>query len=135
MYIYIYIYIYIKLPSLNALFERMSGYLFQLLGRSWSPPTMIEDPVVWRKREYNKIADFIVNCTMDCREDLHEDCEPPLPYDRQRVNYICHSDGGMRAGNCSAAAWYLEAVVTTDKAGAITFPVAMPLELSEGPSP
>ena len=86
---------------------------------------MIEDPVVWRKREYNKIAEFIVNCTMDCREDLHEDCEPPLQYDRQRVNYICHSDGGTRAENCSAAAWYLEAVVTTDKAGAITFPVAM----------
>eukprot|EP00959_Pyramimonas_sp_CCMP1952_P133467 2790858-Pyramimonas_sp.AAC.1 len=28
------------------------------------------------------------------------------------ANLVCHSDGGTRAGSCSAAAWILEAIVS-----------------------
>lgn len=51
-------------------------------------------------------------------------CDPPVELDWQTTDFICHSDGGMRGESCSAAAWYLEAVVTENGASS-TFPLAM----------
>ena len=50
---------------------------------------------------------------------------PPIAnFSRHEANYICHSDGGTRAGSCSAAGWILEAVVMRGNE-TINFPVAM----------
>ena len=31
--------------------------------------------------------------------------------DLGNANFICHSDGGTRQGNCSASGWFIEAVI------------------------
>ena len=62
---------------------------------------------------------------MDRGEDWIHTFNPPLPdFSVNEANFICHRDGGTRAGSCSAAAWYLEAIVTRGDMQ-YTFPVAM----------
>ena len=101
--------------DLAAMFERMSSKLFSLLEAGWSMDEPTGDPVKWQRREYNQVADFLVNYTMDCQEDWFEDLRP----EGQQINlwssnFVCHSDGGTRQGSCSAAAWIVERVVLED---------------------
>ena len=64
------------------------------------------------RRENNRIADFLVNYTMDVGTGWQRDVPPALSdFSVLEANFIVHSDGGTRAGSCSAAAWFAEAVV------------------------
>ena len=112
-------------PSLAPLFERVAGTLFQLLEGGWTPCEQSEDPVLWHRREFNRIADFAVNHTMDRKQDwLHSFTCPIVNFSPLEANYVCHSDGGARANSCSGAAWIIEARVVRDDQRHI-FPVAM----------
>ena len=83
------------------------------------------DPVIWRKREFNKKADFLVNHTMDVRGSWHQVCPIPFPdLSLSEANFIIHFDGGTRGDDCSAAAWILEARVHRDKT-VVEFPVML----------
>ena len=48
----------LRVPSMTPLFERMAGTLFDLLEAGLTPCRQSEDPVLWHRREFNKIADF-----------------------------------------------------------------------------
>ena len=62
---------------------------------------------------------------MDRAASWEKHIEPPLvDFVTHEANYICHSDGGTRAGSCSAAGWVIEAVVTRDSQ-TVLFPVLM----------
>ena len=99
--------------------------MFQMISEGWSPFCLSSSPVVWQRREYNKIADYIVNNTMDRKTSWQQVFEPPLAdFTPLEANFICHSDGGTRAASCSAAGWFLEAVVIRGELR-YTFPVAM----------
>jgi hypothetical protein len=68
--------------------------------------------VQWHRREYNKVADYIVNITMDCGHDVDKQFVPPIKdFDVSEGNFICHSDGGTRGESCSAIGWIIEVVV------------------------
>ena len=76
---------------------------------------LTNDSVIWHRREYNKLADFLVNYTMDLGQDWHEDLRALWKHvGPWCTNLICHSDGGTREGSCSASAWILEAVFLED---------------------
>jgi hypothetical protein len=97
----------LKDHRLEPIFARMTQNLFRLLEDDWGPHRDIEDPVVWRRREYNKIADYIVTFTMDSKADFYQKCESPLPeFNPQDANFVCHSDGGSCADTCFAVAWF-----------------------------
>ena len=83
-----------------------------MLEKGWSPNLEIGDPVIWQRREFNQVADHLANYTMDIKSDWYRDFGPLEIHQNEVVNYLCHSDGGTRADNCSAAAWCIEAVVT-----------------------
>ena len=51
------------------MFERMTTRLFKLCEKVWSLARSIFDPVIWHKRDFKLIADFLVNFTMDCKQD------------------------------------------------------------------
>ena len=89
----------------------MSSRIFDILGAGWNLHLPTADPIIWHGRDFNKIADFLVNYTMDRREDWHQDLLiPSTRHETWKTNLLCHSDGGTREGSCSAAAWIIEAV-------------------------
>ena len=108
--------------ALQPVFERMTRNLFQMISAGWSPYCLSASPVAWHRREYNKVADYIVNHTMEKREDWmhsrHHDTNLGIG------NFICHSDGGTRQGTCSAAGWIIEAVVQ-ESGQSLQLPIAM----------
>ena len=62
---------------------------------------------------------------MDRKTSWQHEFKPPLlGFTPLEANFICHSDGGTRAASCSAAGWFLEAVVIRGELR-YTFPVAM----------
>ena len=112
-------------PELEPAFNRMSSYLFGLIEAGWLPPSTALDYVIWRKRCFNKIADYIVNYTMDTKRSWHQKfIDGSQGWEADEVNLVVYSDGGTRANSCSAGAWYIEAHF--EKRGKPTvMPVAM----------
>ena len=87
----------LEAPGLAPVFERMTDRLFDMLQQGWGLHTQTADPVVWHRRCYNKIADFLVNNTMDSGRDWAHTFEMPLTdFCASKANFICHSDGGTR---------------------------------------
>ena len=112
-------------PNMVPLFERVASSLFQLLEGGMTPCEQSEDPVLWHKRDFNRIVDFAVNHTMDYKRSwLHNFKCPVVNFRTSEANYVCHSDGGTRANSCSGAAWIIEARVVRNDHRHV-FPVAM----------
>ena len=61
----------LQTPELTPAFERMTRRLFQVLDAGWHVNAQCNDPVVWHRREYNRIADYLVNYTIDLGADWH----------------------------------------------------------------
>ena len=96
-------------PSLEPVFGRITRNLFAMLDRGWKPSRDIDDAIVWQPREFNKMADFLVNYTMDERKSWAK-VFPERADVSPEANFLVHADGGTREGRCSAAAWCIEAV-------------------------
>ena len=52
-------------PQLDAIFRRIARRLFELGEKGWSPRRDIDPIVIWSPREYNTVADHMVNAAMD----------------------------------------------------------------------
>ena len=98
--------------SLLPVFQRLTSNLSSLLLGGLKPPHQSADPVLWRSRQHNRIADHLVNVTMDLKESWEQLFLPSENVTNH--NFVMHCDGGTRAGKCSAAAWVLEAQSTTE---------------------
>ena len=77
-------------------------YSIDLYTEGWAPSTAISDPVIWRRREQNKLADFLCNTIMDSRESWLQEV-PDSGWQSQNV--VIFSDGGVRSVTVAAAAW------------------------------
>ena len=78
----------LRVPSMTPLFERMASTLFDLLEAGLTPCEQSEDPVLWHRREFNKMADFAVNHTMDRKQGWNSTSIAPfaiLPQWRQTM--------------------------------------------------
>ena len=94
--------------SLRPVFRRMVSNLDAILDMTWLPRYNWHDPVIWRRREYNHVADYLANLTMDeGRSWINELAWPFEAWTIRHCNIVVHSDGGSRA-MCSAAAWVVE---------------------------
>ena len=77
----------------------------------WRPSTDVADPVIWRPRAYNTIADYLCNYTMNVRRSWRK-VWPTVPgLSHGRHNVLVFSDGGARAGDCSASAWVMGCIL------------------------
>lgn len=111
--------------SLLPLFHRITNNLVSLFDNGLLPNRAHLDPVIWRRREFNKKADHLVNYTMDVRRSWHQLCPVPFPdLILSDSNFIIHFDGGSRGNDCSASAWILEARAYY-KNSLVEFPVIM----------
>ena len=85
-------------PLLNAeyrpLLQRTLANLADVVAYGRWPPTMRCDPVVWAKREFNTVADFLSNLSMDVRKDSWREVKRG-PVSRNS-NVVVFSDGGTR---------------------------------------
>ena len=85
-----------------------------MLQLGYKPPTDISDFILWHRHEWDKVADHLVNHTMDTQRSWKHVFEGVPNLRHTRVNYVLHLDGGVRAGQCTAAVWSLEAQSTQD---------------------
>ena len=46
----------------------MAENIFGLTLNGWMPNTLTEDPVMWQRQEFNQLADYIVNLSVDRAE-------------------------------------------------------------------
>ena len=100
-------------PDLRPPFERMSKNMFNLLALGYRPSTDIEEPILWHKREWNKRElDHLVNYTMDYKKSWYQELTPPIKFNFKEAQFTIYTDGGTRAGSCSAAAWLCEVRAT-----------------------
>ena len=111
--------------DLEPCMARITNRLFHLVDSNWTAPSITGDPITWVRRHNNLVADHLVNYTMDLRESWTKLIQPPgMARDIGACNFVCHSDGGTRGADCSAAAWVIEAVVQEGDCR-LTFPIAM----------
>ena len=103
----------LRTACLNPVFERMTRRMFSLLGVGCHTSTPTADPVFWHRRDYNKIADFLVNYAMDNTSDHFEEFPDTLEaLANSGANFLCHSDGGTRGSKCSGIGWCVDAIIT-----------------------
>eukprot|EP00973_Karenia_brevis_P085365 11846863-Karenia_brevis.AAC.1 len=83
------------------IFHRLVDNIRILCVKGWLPPEARYDPVLWTKRENNKLADHICNVTMDSKQSWRKHRQVDLP---AHARVIAFSDGGTRL-DCSAIGW------------------------------
>ena len=102
--------------SLQPGFRRLTRSLANLILGGLLPMQSHVDPILWRSRDSNKIADHLVNVTMDTKQSWEELAPPGDPrIDLTEANFVMHCDGGTRVGTCSAATRVLEAHTQTHR--------------------
>ena len=89
--------------------QRIVARLARWIGAGWHPLTPWGDPVSWNRRTGNVVADALANRAMDIGEDWKSILDFPHSLLGQRCNFLFHSDGGTRVGQCSGTGWILEA--------------------------
>ena len=94
-------------PSLEPLLVNITNSLQSILFSGWLPPQKWHDPVLWRRRAHNRLADFLVNYTMDTKQSWTSLRDIPDNFGEHNIS--CHSDGGTRRGACSATGWVIQA--------------------------
>eukprot|EP00973_Karenia_brevis_P076891 10678624-Karenia_brevis.AAC.1 len=83
--------------------KRLAGYL----QRGMRPPNSWDDPICWRRRTWNKQADWLVNRVMDTEQDIMW-CDNDITSAVKASNVVIFSDGGYRKRqNTAAAGWAL----------------------------
>ena len=115
----------LKAPGLAPVFERLTSRLFDMLQSGWGLHTQTADPISWQRRSFNKVADYLLNYTMDSGCDWLQIFDVPVSdFRASMANFMCHSDSGTRQGSCSGIGWHIEALISQDGAQR-TFPVAV----------
>ena len=87
---------------------------------NWGPKSFYGDPIVWRKREFNKEADFLANYAMDNRKDFHYINEELINQRKSIINVQGWSDGGCGVEErISSFGWILKGWTCSGKFGII----------------
>ena len=89
----------------EPLLTRVLCRIVDQMGRGWLPPYINQDPVQWWRRSYNKVADGLANITMDTRRTWTKVYAHTMSI--QEANVVIQTDGGLRDGDCAAAAWII----------------------------
>ena len=88
-------------------FYRITNNIVQKFNKGRTPFRNEADPIQWRRREQNKVADSLCNHTMDTGRYWQETWTRPDGIDIGEANILVFSDGGSRKGACSASAWIM----------------------------
>ena len=89
----------------QAIISRVATRIAHHFACSWTPPEVWDDPVCWMARCHNKTADGLADLTMDLRRSWTKSY--PHTMDAKASNLIVQTDGGLRDGDCAAAAWII----------------------------
>ena len=83
------------------LFVRILEHLKWIFEKGLLPPRLVDDPILWVKRDVNKLADYLANVTMDRKRSWKKERSIDMPAE---YNWFAVSDGGARP-QCSACGW------------------------------
>ncbi len=94
-----------RTPLLNdsylPLFTRILDNLRDIFKEGFVPPRLVDDPILWVKRDKNKLADYLCNVTMDRKRSWRKERSIDMP---SKYHWFAVSDGGARP-QCSACGW------------------------------
>eukprot|EP00973_Karenia_brevis_P030141 4153943-Karenia_brevis.AAC.1 len=93
--------------DMRPLFERLTRKLFEIYSYEWKPPFDEDDPVQWKRRDQNKLADYLCNYSMDNQRSFVKCWMRPDAVDYDSANVLVFSDGGCRGANAAASAWIM----------------------------
>ena len=86
-----------RTPLLNdsyfSLFRRILDNLKDIFKEGFVPPRLVDDPVLWVRREKNKLADYLCNVTMDRKQSWSRTRSIDMP---SKYHWFAVSDGGAR---------------------------------------
>eukprot|EP00973_Karenia_brevis_P043046 5960274-Karenia_brevis.AAC.1 len=68
---------------------------------TWKPPQVWQDPVWWMRRCQNRVADGLVDLTMDTRRYWRKGFAKTEKV--SDANLVVQTDGGLRDGDCATA--------------------------------
>ena len=88
-------------PLLDRVSRRLAGHFFN----GWFPPAIWHEPLLWKPRCHNKAADALADFTMDRRKSWNR--RFPTNLCPSQANIIVQTDGGLRPGDCAAAAFVI----------------------------
>lgn len=92
-------------PLLNdsylPLFNRILHNICDIVHQGFLPPRLVDDPVLWVKRDQNKLADYLCNVAMDRKRSWRKERRIDMPTE---YHWFAVSDGGARL-HCSACGW------------------------------
>ena len=98
--------------NLKVSFETITQNLSWALEKGWLARRAWDDPVLWRRRSENVIADYLANHTMNIGKSWFEAFDWPFEGRLlKECNLLAHCDGGSRRQSCSASAWVVEACI------------------------
>ena len=96
-----------ELPLLNddlrPVCHRITNNIVQICETGRSPLRDTAGPVEWRKRDQNKVADFLCNYTMNTSHSWRQTWSLRDDFDIDEANLLIFSDGGSRL-TCSVSA-------------------------------
>ena len=88
-------------PYLDPLFHRITNHLLTLCSGTWLPKRDIDDMVIWLPREFNTVADHLVNGSMDMDCAWEWVDEALLQHTlHERGSFKICVDGGLRGSQC-----------------------------------
>ena len=96
----------LRRSSCRPIYTRMAKGLAEILPSMDLGQDVLSDPVVWVRRENNKLADTFCNYTMDLGRSWQQQW-PQESCNMANCSIVCFSDGGSRSRCCAASAWAL----------------------------
>ena len=84
-------------PELEMVFRQMVKHLHHLSSSGWRPRRDIDNFVIWSPRQYNVVADHLVNAALDMQSDFwqHDDTSMRESLRCNEAFRVC-VDGGVR---------------------------------------
>jgi len=95
----------LKDTNYEPIVARILERFIELYSCKWTPPGIWGDPVKWLDRSHNKVADGLAD--LDKASSWHKVFRSDV--DVSERNLIVQSDGGLREGQCAAAAYIIGA--------------------------
>ena len=92
----------------EPVFRRVVRNISRLLSQCYLPRTDGSDPVEWRPREYNSVADALCNLAMDSHQSYEQIHDGRVRLALANAsNLQIYSDGGFRSRQLAALGWAL----------------------------
>ena len=121
-------------PCGGSEFQKATMSLFDWVSKR-GLPGLLSNPVVWREREANKMADYLANRSMDLERSWKWQAAKAEEIVDSAIGIVCFSDGGFRPKHGVGAAGWVAVAIFEDIGACSNFSAYSSSPYSSGCSP